>query len=89
MYISTYTFTSPSPSSSCRVPHGLLLVQLIGPLLKLFFAGRLAKVVGDDRTGVGLVVFKGGGIALVVGVVEGVTRGGRVLGLLCDLVVDA
>jgi hypothetical protein len=92
MYISTYTFTSPSPSSSCRVPHGLLLVQLIGPLLKLFFAGRLAKVVGDDRTGVGLVVFESGGIAargLVVGVVEGVTRGGRVLGLLCDLVVDA
>jgi hypothetical protein len=72
-----------------RVPHRLLLVQLIRPLLELFFAGRLAKVVGDNRTGVGLVVFKGGGIALVVGVVEGVTRGGRVLGLFCNLVVDA
>jgi hypothetical protein len=70
----------------------LLLVQLIGPLLKLLLASRLAKVVGDNRTGVGLVVFESGGTAtrgLVVDVVERVGRGVGVAGLLCDLVGDA
>lgn len=84
--ISVHPSTSPTSSLS------LLLVQLIGPLLELLLAGRLAKVVGDDRTGVGLVVLEGGGTtagSLGVGVVHGMGRGGRVAGLLCDLVGDA
>jgi len=70
----------------------LLLVQLVGALLELLLAGRLAKVVGDDRARVGLVVLEGGGTAaggLGINVVVGVRRCVRVAGLLCDLVGDA
>ena len=70
----------------------LLLVQLVGALLELLLAGRLAKVVGDDRARVGLVVLEGGGTAaggLGVDVVVGVRRCVRVARLLCDLVGDA
>ena len=77
-------------SSLCNTT--LLLVQLIRALLKLLLAGRLAKVVGDDRARVGLVVLKSGGTAtggLGVDVVVGVRRRGRVAGFLCDLVGDA
>jgi len=73
-------------------PPYLLLVQLIGPLLELLLASRLAKVVGDNRTRVGLVVLEGSCSAaggLVVDVVERVSRGVGVAGLLCDLVGDA
>jgi hypothetical protein len=54
-----------------------LLVQLVRALLELFLAGRLAKVVGDNRARVGLVVLEGGGTAaggLGVDVVVGVRR---------------
>lgn len=67
----------------------LLLVQLLGPLLELLLARRLAEVVGDDRAGVGLVVIEGRGASargLVVGIVEGVGRSVGVAGLLRDLV---
>jgi hypothetical protein len=70
----------------------LLLVQLIGALLELLLAGRLAKVVGDDGTGVGLVVLESCSAAassLRVRVVKRVRRRSRVFGLLCDLVGDA
>ena len=69
-----------------------LLVQLLRALLELLLASRLAKVVGDNRARVGLVVLKGGGTAaggLGVDVVVGVCRCVRVAGLLCDLVGDA
>jgi hypothetical protein len=77
-------------ASSLRAA-ALLLVQLIRALLELLLAGRLAKVVGDDRAGVGLVCKRGGAAAGSVGVfvVKRVGRCGRVLGLLCDLVGDA
>lgn len=39
----------------------LLLVQLVRALLELLLAGRLAKVVCDNRARVGLVVLKSGG----------------------------
>jgi hypothetical protein len=69
----------------------LLLVQLVRALLELLLAGRLAKVVGDDRARVGLVCKRGGATASGVGVfiVERVRRCSRILGLLCDLVGDA
>lgn len=70
----------------------LLLVQLLGALLELLLAGRLAEVVGDNWARVGLVVLEGGSAAtggLGVNVVVGVRRGIRVAGLLCDLVGDA
>jgi hypothetical protein len=69
----------------------LLLVQLIRALLEFLLAGRLAKVVGDDRARVGLVGKRGGAAAGGVGVfvVKRVGRCSRVLGLLRDLVGDA
>jgi hypothetical protein len=69
----------------------LLLVQLIRALLELLLAGRLAKVVGDNRARVGLVCKRGGAAAGSVGVfvMERLRRCGRVLGLLCDLIGDA
>ena len=70
----------------------LLLVQLVRALLELLLAGRLAKVVGNNRARVGLVVLEGGRTAaggLGVDVVVGVRRRVRVAGLLCDLVGDA
>jgi hypothetical protein len=54
-----------------------LLVQLVRALLELLLASRLAKVVGDNRARVGLVVLEGGGTAaggLGVDVVVGVRR---------------
>jgi hypothetical protein len=84
--------TNPFIISSIVGAFHLLLVQLIGPLLELLLASRLAKVVGDNRTRVGLVVFESGSTAaggLVVDVVERVGRGVGVAGLLCDLVGDA
>ena len=70
----------------------LLLVELVGALLELFFAGWLAEVVGDHRARVGLVVLEGGGAAagsLCVNIVDFVRGCVRVAGLLCDLVGDA
>ena len=70
----------------------LLLVQLLGTLLELLLAGRLAKVVGDNRARVGLVVLESGSAAtggLGVNVVGWVRRCIRVARLLCDLVGDA
>lgn len=72
--------------------HRLLLVQLVRPLLELLLAGWLAQVLGDHRTGVGLVVLEGSSAAtggLGVNVVDGVGGGGGVRGLLCDLVGNA
>jgi len=69
-----------------------LLVKLVRALLELLLAGWLAKVVGNNRARVGLVVLKGGGTAaggLGVDVVVGVCGRVRVAGLLCDLVGDA
>lgn len=69
-----------------------LLVQLLRALLELLLASRLAKVVGDNRARVGLVVLKSGGTTtggLGVDVVVGVRRCVRVARLLCDLVGDA
>lgn len=80
------------PQNRLSTIHRLLLVQLIGPLLELLLAGRLAQVLRDHRTGVGLVVLEGGSAAtggLGVNVVNGVRRGGGVRGFLCDLVGDA
>lgn len=77
-------------SSFCNT--SLLLVQLVRALLELLLAGRLAKVVGNNRARVGLVVLESGGTAaggLGVDVVVGVCRCVRVAGLLCDLVGDA
>jgi hypothetical protein len=85
----------PLPHHHCQhhqISWPLLLVQLLRPLLKFLLASRFAKVVGDDRTRVGLVVLESGGTTaggLVVGVVEGMRRGVGVAGLLCDLVGDA
>lgn len=70
----------------------LLLVQLVRALLELLLAGRLAKVVCDNRARVGLVVLESGGTTaggLGVNVVVGVRRCVRIAGLLCDLVGDA
>lgn len=78
-------------SSSLR-DTALLLVQLVRALLELLLAGRLAKVIGDNRARVGLVVLEGGGTTtggLGVDVVDRVRRSVRVAGLLCDLVGDA
>ena len=69
-----------------------LLVQFVRALLELLLAGWLAKVVGNNRARVGLVVLEGGRTAaggLGVDVVVGVRRRVRVAGLLCDLVGDA
>jgi hypothetical protein len=46
----------------------LLLVQLVGALLELLLAGRLAKIVGDDGARVSLVGERGGAAAGGVGV---------------------
>ena len=70
----------------------LLLVQLLRTLLELLLAGRLAKVLSDNRARVGLVVLEGGSAAtggLGVNVVDWVRRCIRVARLLCDLVGDA
>lgn len=82
----------PSIHCSIKSPSPSLLVQLVRPLLELLLAGRLAKVVGNDWTRVGLVVFEGGGTTaggLVVGVVQRVGRSVGVAGLFGDLVGDA
>ena len=70
----------------------LLLVQFLRTLLELLLAGRLAKVVGDNRARVGLVVLESGSAAtggLGINIVVGVRRCVGVARLLCDLVGDA
>jgi hypothetical protein len=80
-----FTFLLPCSATS-------LLVQLLRALFELLLAGWLAKVVGNDRARVGLVVLKSGGTAagsLGIDVVVRVCRRVRVARLLCDLVGDA
>lgn len=89
----TYTVLCPGLfMCALRCSTTSLLVQLLRALLELLLAGWLAKVVGDDRARVGLVVLKSGGTtagSLGVDVVVGVCRRVQVAGLLCDLVGDA
>lgn len=58
MTITCIPCTGVFNASSLRDTHSLL-VQLVGPLLELLLASRLAQVVGDSRARVGLVVLKG------------------------------
>ena len=59
-------------------------IQLLRPLLQLLLTRLITQILRNHRTRIGLMVLDGGfGSTFAV---ERVRRGGRVFGLLCDLV---
>ena len=73
-----------SSSSSAQPRPISLLVQLFGPLTRLLLARRLAQVLRHYWAEVGLVVFRGSDVLVLI--VARMGRGSRVAGLLRDLV---